>query len=223
MGITSPAMAEAAITCEFDNWLKDTLVKLDTDDEVFSPYIKSILEGEETTEEKQEALQEMLSEITESGIDELCNDILKKWNLNLEAAAKEEVPKEKQIEMDEKIAKIMESQAVSVVVPKTRSQADQKLKAAILAQYSQVSDGEETESDGEIEASGTGSSGIDALLKNTNLEDVAADVQAKREADKAASAIKKEKDKEDRSKQKSKDQDRKDGEKKRTQKGERRR
>ncbi|CAL4077407.1 unnamed protein product [Meganyctiphanes norvegica] len=132
-------MAEAAVTCEFDHWLKDTLVNLNTDDEVFSPYIKGILEGEETADEKQEALQGILSEITESGIDDLCNDILKKWNLNLESAAKEAEPKEKQIEMDEKIAKIMESQAVSVVVPKTRSKADQKLKEAILAQYSQLS------------------------------------------------------------------------------------
>merc|ERR1711915_320529 len=165
------AMAKAVESCDFDVWLKDTLVNLNTDDEVFSPYIKGILEGDEAADEKFEALQGVLEQITESGIDELCNTILKKWNLNLEATAMEQQPKEKQIEMDEKIAKIMESQAVSVVVPKTRSKADQKLKEAILAQYSQVSDGEESESDGEAEASGTGNSGLDTLLKNTNVED----------------------------------------------------
>ncbi|XP_069955704.1 coiled-coil domain-containing protein 43 isoform X2 [Cherax quadricarinatus] len=73
-------MAEA-LPCDFDSWLKNTLVILNTDDEVFSPYIKGILEGDETTEEKLEALQGILTEITENGIDDLCQDILKKWNL----------------------------------------------------------------------------------------------------------------------------------------------
>lgn len=58
-------MAEAA-ACDFDEWLKDTLVALDTDDEVFSPYIKGILEGEENADEKLDALQGILSEITVS-------------------------------------------------------------------------------------------------------------------------------------------------------------
>ena len=58
-------MAEAA-ACDFDEWLKDTLVALDTADEVFSPYIKGILEGEENADEKLDALQGILSEITVS-------------------------------------------------------------------------------------------------------------------------------------------------------------
>lgn len=56
-------MAEA-LPCDFDAWLKDTLIALNTDDEVFSPYIKGILEGEENKEEKVEALQGILTEIT---------------------------------------------------------------------------------------------------------------------------------------------------------------
>lgn len=59
-------MAEAA-ACDFDEWLRDTLVALDTDDEVFSPYIKGILEGEENPDEKLDALQGILSEITVRG------------------------------------------------------------------------------------------------------------------------------------------------------------
>lgn len=59
-------MAEAA-ACDFDDWLRGTLVALDTDDEVFSPYIKGILEGEENPDEKLDALQGILSEITVSG------------------------------------------------------------------------------------------------------------------------------------------------------------
>ena len=65
-GYDTPAMAEAVETCDFDVWLKDTLVNLNTDDEVFSPYIKGILEGDESSDEKFEALQGILEQITVS-------------------------------------------------------------------------------------------------------------------------------------------------------------
>lgn len=204
-------MAEAA-ACDFDEWLRDTLVALDTDDEVFSPYIKGILEGEENAEEKLDALQGILSEITENGIDDLCQDILKKWKLS-EANGPTQEPST-QVAADERLARIMGEQAQMVVTTRVRTQEEQNLKSAILAQYAQVSDGEVTDSDGEGEVVGT---------RNTNAEEVVRAEREKREKDKEESHRKKEKDKEDRMKQKSKDDERKEKEKKRTQKGERRR
>ncbi|XP_063879391.1 coiled-coil domain-containing protein 43-like [Scylla paramamosain] len=204
-------MAEAA-ACDFDEWLKDTLVALDTDDEVFSPYIKGILEGEENADEKLDALQGILSEITENGIDDLCQDILRKWNVReSNGPAKESNP---QVSADECLARIMGEQAQMVVTTRVRTQEEQNLKSAILAQYAQVSDGEVTDSDAEEEVVG---------LRNTNAEEVVRAEREKREKDKEESQRKKEKDKEDRLKQKSKDDERKEKEKKRTQKGERRR
>ncbi|XP_064110089.1 coiled-coil domain-containing protein 43-like [Macrobrachium nipponense] len=210
-------MAEA-LPCDFDAWLKDTLVGLNTDDEVFSSYIKSILESEENADEKMEALQGILTEITESGIDELCQDILKKWTLIEEGKVSENNDKSK-VELDAKIAKIMEAQAQCVTQTKTISKEQEKLKSAILAQYAQVSDGEVT--DDEEEPDGSGAIGF--CLKNTNAEDVVRAERERRDKDKEEAQRKKDKDKEDRAKQKAKDEERKEKEKKRTQKGERRR
>lgn len=202
-------MAEAA-ACDFDDWLRDTLVALDTDDEVFSPYIKGILEGEENPDEKLDALQGILSEITENGIDDLCQDILQKWKLT-EANGPTDGPSP-QVAADERLARIMGEQAQMVVTTRVRTQEEENLKSAILAQYAQVSDGEVTDSDGE-----------EASARNANMEAVAREEREKREKDKEESQRKKEKDKEDRAKQKAKDDERKEKEKKRTQKGERRR
>ncbi|KAK8729170.1 hypothetical protein OTU49_008662, partial [Cherax quadricarinatus] len=152
----------------------------------------------------------------ENGIDDLCQDILKKWNLREVDGHTDEPPV--RVGMDEKLAKIMEEQAQCVVTVKTRSKEEENLKSAILAQYAQVSDGEVTDSDQEeLETSG----GIST--KNTNAEEVFKAEREKRERDKEEAQRKREKDKEDRAKQKSKDDERKEKEKKRTQKGERRR
>ncbi|KAG7162704.1 Coiled-coil domain-containing protein 43-like [Homarus americanus] len=195
-------MAEA-LACDFDDWLKFTLVALNTDDEVFSPYIKGILEGDENAEEKLEALQGILTEITENGIDDLCQDILKKWNLRDDSCVedvsvqvrplREEGHVEDvsvQVGLDEKLAKIMGEQAQCVVTTKSRSRDEENLKSAILAQYSQVSDGEVTDSDQEEE--GSGGLGI----RNTNAEEVIK-AERRRDKDKEESQRKKEKDKED--------------------------
>ncbi|XP_068244916.1 coiled-coil domain-containing protein 43 isoform X2 [Palaemon carinicauda] len=183
-------MAEA-LPCDFDTWLKDTLVGLNTDDEVFSPYIKGILESEENDDEKMEALQGILTEITESGIDELCQDILKKWTLIEE----EKVPENNKSrdELDAKIAKIMEEQAQCVTQTKTISKEQAKLKSAILAQYAQVSDGEVTDDEEEGDSGGGG-----FCLKNTNATDVVRAERERRDKDKEEAQRKKEKDKEDR-------------------------
>lgn len=54
----------------FSIWLTDKLKELQTDENVFSAYIIGILEGDESNEEKSEALEEILSEIivSQSGV-----------------------------------------------------------------------------------------------------------------------------------------------------------
>lgn len=53
----------AALEDDFESWLTLKLQELNTDENVFGSYIKGILEGEETVEEKTEALEGILSEI----------------------------------------------------------------------------------------------------------------------------------------------------------------
>ena len=48
---------------DFDTWLSFKLKSLDTDDDVFGSYIKGILEGEESQDEKIEAIEGILGEI----------------------------------------------------------------------------------------------------------------------------------------------------------------
>lgn len=55
-----------AAAVEFDSWLKKTLIKLNSDDEVFSPYIKGIVDTDDPIEEKKESLEGILSSITVS-------------------------------------------------------------------------------------------------------------------------------------------------------------
>lgn len=49
---------------DFDSWLSLKLLNLNTDEGVFGSYIKGILDGDESLEDKTEALEEILSEIT---------------------------------------------------------------------------------------------------------------------------------------------------------------
>lgn len=53
----------AAAGDNFSDWLNDKLQKLNTDETVFGTYITGILEGDESNEEKVEALEGILSEI----------------------------------------------------------------------------------------------------------------------------------------------------------------
>lgn len=53
----------AALEDEFDDWLCAKLKDLNTDQDVYSTYIKSILEGDESNDDKLEALEGVLVEI----------------------------------------------------------------------------------------------------------------------------------------------------------------
>ena len=48
----------------FDSWLSLTLKELNADENVFGSYIKGILEGEESQDEKMEALEGILVEMS---------------------------------------------------------------------------------------------------------------------------------------------------------------
>lgn len=54
----------AVATNSFDDWLSKKLQDLKTDEGIFGSYIKGILQGDETEEEKIEALESILTGIT---------------------------------------------------------------------------------------------------------------------------------------------------------------
>nr|CAG4641311.1 EOG090X0H15 [Eulimnadia texana] len=214
----------ASMPVQFDSWLSGKLRSLNTDEGVFGTYIKGILEGDESQEEKLEALEGILTEILpEDGesLSDICKEILTQWNefFDNEASSKSSAS----VDVDTQIARIMEQQAQIVVPQKKYTEEEKKLRQTILAQYAEVSDGEEEEEE-ETGAAG-GETGEDKILlsKNTNAEEVAKAERAKKEKLRQDAQKKKEKDKEDREKQKNLQQERKDKEKKRTQKSERKR
>lgn len=56
----------AVASNSFDAWLSKKLQELNTDESVFSTYIRGILEGDETEDEKTEALESILTGVTVS-------------------------------------------------------------------------------------------------------------------------------------------------------------
>lgn len=59
-------MAVGGDVGEFDIWLNNKLLEFNADEGVFGSYIKGILEAEEPLDDKTQALEEILSEITVS-------------------------------------------------------------------------------------------------------------------------------------------------------------
>nr|CAG4640479.1 EOG090X0H15 [Daphnia pulex]SVE85218.1 EOG090X0H15 [Daphnia pulex] len=214
----------ASTVLDFDKWLSVKLKSLNTDESIFGDYIKGILEGEESQDEKIEALEGILVEISPTdGMtqNEICQEIIKQWELCRAAAAEGKSDEAVRTAVDIQIARIMEQQALIVIPQKKASDEERKLKQNILSQYAEVSDGEGglDEDDG-----GYDDDYEDKLLsRNTNAEDVMKLEKLKKESLRQESAKKKEKDKEDREKQKQLAIDRKEKEKKRTQKGEKKR
>lgn len=56
----------AAVEDDFESWLSLKLQELNTDEGVFGNYIKGILDGDDSVDEKTEALEGILTEITVS-------------------------------------------------------------------------------------------------------------------------------------------------------------
>ncbi|EDW52235.1 coiled-coil domain-containing protein 43 [Drosophila sechellia] len=205
-------------TDEFQSWLNEQLRKLNTDENVFGSYIVGILEGDETTDEKTEALEGILSETGSANIEELVATILQKW-LQSHPSADDPPKKGLDIDVNAQLAKLLEQQKLQPAVNKEReyTEEERRIKQQILAQYSQTVVANEDDQDSEEESeddSGT-------LTRNTNKSDVQALAKEKREQARMDSAAKKQKDKEDREKQKQLREEKK--EKRKTVKGERRR
>ncbi|CAK1602853.1 unnamed protein product [Parnassius mnemosyne] len=200
----------AAAVCEFEPWLSAKLKSLKTDEGVFGHYISSILESEESIDEKKDALEGILSEILESDISVHVNEIIEKW----ESCKPQEETLKPVADVDVQLAKLLESQSLATTTRREYTDEEKKIREAILSQYSQLSDNEEDLEHEEVTDSTD-------LVKNTNALDVAAAARERREQARLEAQRKKEKDREDREKQKQLKEEKK--EKRKTQKGERKR
>ncbi|KFO86393.1 Coiled-coil domain-containing protein 43, partial [Buceros rhinoceros silvestris] len=152
-------------------------------------------------------------------LSDVCREVVEKWSESHTADAKEK--KEDEVQA---LASMMEKQARIVVKPKEVSQEEKQRKAALLAQYANVTDEEEYPFPRPV---GTRASSVlnapPALFRNTNVEDVLNARKLERELLRDEFQKKKEQDKLQREKDKLAKQERKEKEKKRTQKGERKR
>ncbi|XP_063210314.1 coiled-coil domain-containing protein 43 isoform X4 [Chroicocephalus ridibundus] len=204
----------------FAAWLAARLEALGLDRAVYGAYIEGLLRGEESDEERLEALRGVLAACLEEDLlNDVCREVVEKWSESQIVDAKEKKEDELQA-----IASMMEKQARIVVKPKEVSQEEKQRKAALLAQYANVTD----EEDGEDEQDGSIATAVNigsekSLFRNTNVEDVLNARKLERELLRDEFQKKKEQDKLQREKDKLAKQERKEKEKKRTQKGERKR
>ncbi|NXH92253.1 CCD43 protein, partial [Edolisoma coerulescens] len=205
----------------FPAWLAARLDALGLDRAVYGAYIEGLLREEESDEERLEALQAVLAACLEEDLlNDVCREVVERWSDSQVVDAKEE--KEDEVQA---IASMMEKQARIVVKPKEVSQEEKQRKAALLAQYANVTDEEEYPFPALLRAraSVVGPYPTPALFRNTNVEDVLNARKLERELLRDEFQKKKEQDKLQREKDKLAKQERKEKEKKRTQKGERKR
>ncbi|XP_063210313.1 coiled-coil domain-containing protein 43 isoform X3 [Chroicocephalus ridibundus] len=131
----------------FAAWLAARLEALGLDRAVYGAYIEGLLRGEESDEERLEALRGVLAACLEEDLlNDVCREVVEKWSESQIVDAKEKKEDELQA-----IASMMEKQARIVVKPKEVSQEEKQRKAALLAQYANVTD----EEDGEDEQDGS--------------------------------------------------------------------
>jgi len=208
---------------EFEAWLEKRLTDLGTDASVFGPYITSILEGEESQEDKDEGVLEILSDIIteETQIKSLLKEIKERWQQltqqrdDVTASKDSKQMHSAKLDINDQMHKIMEEKLSNFAIAKKEPTAEEKrLKAAILASYAEVEDGEEEDSDSD--------GGGDGLGSNANVEAVAKAQAEWKESQRQAAMAKKEKDKEDRANQKLQAEERKKKAQEKTAKGERR-
>ncbi|CAI5789892.1 Coiled-coil domain-containing protein 43 [Podarcis lilfordi] len=222
-----------AAPCAFEPWLEGRLAALGLDGDVYGGYIRGVLREAECDAERLEGLAGALAagEQDEDVLQEVCREIVERWS-----KAQNDGSNEKKEDEIQAIANIIEKQAQIVVKPKEVAKEETLQKAALLAQYAEVTDDEEypfdqmpltrrTEADGEDDpgAAAVTVSSEKSLFRNTNLEAVMNARKLEREHLRDESHRKKEQDKLQREKDKLAKQERKEKEKKRTQKGERKR
>ncbi|KAK4879024.1 hypothetical protein RN001_007170 [Aquatica leii] len=198
---------------DFSSWLDKKLKDLNIDECVFGTYITGILDGDESQEEKSDALDGLLSEIFNNDISHLRLEIMDMWSKLRVPQSTMQLSSE---EVDIKLSKLLESQSLQTPKQKQYTEEEKRIREAILSQYSQMTDDEDEE-----EGSEPGEAKENNLEKNRNAVAVMQAEKEKREQARLESQKKKEKDKEDREKQKQMREEKK--EKRKTQKGERRR
>uniref|UniRef100_A0A1A7YZD9 Coiled-coil domain-containing protein 43 n=2 Tax=Iconisemion striatum TaxID=60296 RepID=A0A1A7YZD9_9TELE len=213
--------APVSDTGEFESWLNDRLDLLEVDREVYGAYILGILQEEESDEEKNDALEGILSAFLDEGtMGDVCKQIIEQWAEYSSKSAGRRNTDDAEVQA---IATMIEKQAQIVVKQKEVSEESKKRKEALLAQYANITD-EEEEAEEEEPTTGNDLTGNErSLFKNTNVEEVLTRQKQKRDQAREDAQKKKEMDKMQREKDKLAKQDRKEKEKKRTQKGERKR
>ncbi|XP_065278686.1 coiled-coil domain-containing protein 43 [Emys orbicularis] len=219
--MAAPSGGEAAVGLGgFEPWLAGRLDVLGLDRAVYATYIQGLLREEESDEERLDALHGVLAACLEEDLlPDVCREIVVKWSETQNVGVREK--KEDEIQA---IASMIEKQAQIVVKPKEVSQDEKLRKAALLAQYANVTD----EEDGADEQDGATAAALTigsekSLFRNTNVETVVNARKLERDSLRDESQKKKEQDKHQREKDKLAKQERKEKEKKRTQKGERKR
>ncbi|XP_054252465.1 coiled-coil domain-containing protein 43 isoform X2 [Indicator indicator] len=124
----------------FAAWLAARLEALGLDRTVYGAYIQGLLREEESDEERLEALHGVLAACLEEDLlSDVCREVVEKWSESQIVDTKEK--KEDEIQA---IASMMEKQARMVVKPKEVSQEEKQRKAALLAQYANVTDEEDS-------------------------------------------------------------------------------
>nr|KAF6455159.1 coiled-coil domain containing 43 [Rousettus aegyptiacus] len=225
--MAAPSEVDAASSGEgdgggsgFGSWLDERLEALGVDRAVYGAYILGVLQEEEE-EEKLDALQGILSAfLEEDSLLNICKEIVERWSETQSVVTK--VKKEDEVQA---IATLIEKQAQIVVKPRMVSEEEKQRKAALLAQYADVTDEEEslTEADEKDDSGATTVNTDKSLFRNTNVEDVLNARKLERDSLRDESQRKKEQDKLQRERDKLAKQERKEKEKKRTQRGERKR
>ncbi|XP_006897896.1 PREDICTED: coiled-coil domain-containing protein 43 [Elephantulus edwardii] len=224
--MAAPREVAAASSAEADGegiafrmWLDERLEALGVDQAVYGAYILGVLQEEEE-EEKLDALQGILSAfLEEDSLLNICREIVERWTETQNVVTK--VKKEDEVQA---IATLIEKQAQIVVKPRLVSEEEKQRKAALLAQYANVTDEEDEADEKDDPGATTMNLGSDkSLFRNTNVEDVLNARKQERDSLRDESQRKKEQDKLQRERDKLAKQERKEKEKKRTQKGERKR
>ncbi|XP_030779745.1 coiled-coil domain-containing protein 43 isoform X2 [Rhinopithecus roxellana] len=123
----------------FGSWLDGRLEALGVDRAVYGAYILGVLREEEE-EEKLDALQGILSAfLEEDSLLNICKEIVERWSETQNVVTK--VKKEDEVQA---IATLIEKQAQIVVKPRMVSEEEKQRKAALLAQYADVTDEEDS-------------------------------------------------------------------------------
>jgi len=201
----------------FDAWLTEKLNSLNLDEEVYSDYLKSVLDEEEA-DSLHESLAEILSGVLEDGANEVADEIVQAWQKKNDNTMTAPVVEER-LELNANLKALIEQQGQQenkTTIKKRNGDGDDYLKQKLLAQYGEVSD---------EEADGGGSSddeGAPSDFVNVNAQAVADKGAAEREKAKQMHLEKKLLDKSNLEKDKLKKEDRKKEAQAKAAKGERR-